>query len=247
MIRAGAVAVVALFLSTSAPAQGVVGDLLAGKLVNPKVGQWAWYNLVASQGGKKYVIRQAIVGEEKVGRKDGYWVEFEIVPEVGYKLIYKMLLTGPASDPNNIHRVIQKNGTDPAEEVPVEPETAGDDGSKPKRQSLGMEDVVTGDGPIRAERFSVSNGDKSFDVWINEKVYPTGIVRLRSLDGEMILRNHGQGGEYAQSVIRETPVSAQSPNPTSTSKPRIRAEAGKPKADAPEAGSPSPPEKEAQP
>jgi hypothetical protein len=247
MIRTGAVVAVMLSISTAAVAQGVVGDLLAGKLINPKVGQWAWYNLVASQGGKKYVIRQAIVGAEKVGRKDGYWVEFEIVPEVGYKLIYKMLLTGPASDPENIHRVIQKNGTDPAEEVPVEPESTADKEAKPSRHSLGLEDVVTGDGPIRAERFSVTQGSKTFDVWINEKVYPTGIVRLRSLDGEMILRNHGQGGEYAQSAIRETALSSQSPNTASSGKPRIRAEAGEPKATAPEAGAPPAPNEEAQP
>lgn len=187
-------------------AQGLVNDLLAGKLVKPEVGQWAWYNLTAAKGGKKYVIRQAIVGEEKVDRKQGYWVEFEIIPEVGFKMVYKMLLTGPASDPENIHRVIEKSGVDPAREVTVDSSTEGDIDDGSKRRSLGLENISTLDGIIRAEHYEVTKGDQQIHVWINEKVHPTGIVRIRSLDGEMVLRNHGEGGESAQSVITEQPL-----------------------------------------
>lgn len=195
-----------VFLLPKAYAQGLVGDLLAGKLVDPKPGQWAWYNLVDATGGKKYVIRQAIVGEEKVNRKPGYWVEFEVIPEVGFKMVYKMLLTGPASDPKNIHRVIEKSGVDPAREVAVDAAAPANNVPESKRRSIGQDEVVTINGPVRAEHYEVTQGDQIINVWINEKINPTGIVRMQSQDGEMILRNHGEGGENAKSIVTETPL-----------------------------------------
>ena len=209
MKHAVALLIVSFLASMAAGAQGVVGDLLAGKLVNPKVGQWAWYDLVAGKDHQKFVVRQAIVGEEKLDRKKGYWVEFEVIPEVGYKIVYKMLLTGPASDPKNIVRVIEKSGPDPAVELNVsaaEAEAAGDQESEAKRKSLGIEEIRVLDGGIRAEHFEVTDGARKMDVWINEKIYPTGVVKMTSLDGQMVLRNHGEGGEYARSVITETPI-----------------------------------------
>lgn len=193
----------------NAKAQGVVGDMLAGKLVDPKVGQWAWYDLSAGGDSKKFVVRQAIVGEEKVGRKTGYWVEFEVVPEVGYRVIYKMLLTGPASDPRNVIRVIEKTGDEPAVELEVDPESAsGAETAKPERKSAGHEDVTTMNGVVSAERYEVAQDGQSMQLWINESVKPTGIVKLESRDGRMVLRNYGEGGDYAKSVIAERPISA---------------------------------------
>jgi len=214
-------------------AQGLAGDLLAGKLVNPKAGQWAWYNLTDARGGKKYVIRQAVVGEEKVNRKQGYWVEFEIIPEVGFKMVYKMLLTGPASDPKNIHRVIEKSGVDPAREVALDAGSPASSALESKRQSIGMEDVSTMNGIVRAEHYDVTQGDQTIGVWINEKINPTGIVRMRSRDGEMVLRNHGQDGENAKSVITETPLPPDESTAMPTPRAEIKAET-KPKESKPE-------------
>lgn len=202
--------IVVLTLSSASSAQGIVGDLLAGKLVNPKVGQWAWYDLAAGKGEKKFVVRQAIVGEEKVGRKKGYWVEFEIVPEIGFRAVYKMLLTGPASSPENIIRVIEKNGPEPAVEIEVEHSAATTEPPKePERKLVAAEKVATLEGEVQAEHFEVEHAGKKMDVWINEKVNPSGIVKLKSIDGEMTLRNHGEGGEFASSVIKETPLTPQ--------------------------------------
>lgn len=187
--------------ASSVHAQGVVGDLLAGKLVDPKVGQWAWYDVLAKDGSKQYVLRQAIVGEEKVGRKYGFWVEFEVVPEVGYRSVYKMLLTGPAGEPDNVHRVIEQSGIDPPRELPIPEQNAAPGESRPKRTSLGADTVKTLDGKVRAEHYEIVDGDKSTHLWINERIYPMGIVRLESDSGVMVLRNHGAGGQYARSVI----------------------------------------------
>ncbi|MBX7255830.1 MAG: hypothetical protein K1Y02_05675 [Candidatus Hydrogenedentes bacterium] len=196
----------------AAHAQGVVGDFLSGKLVNPKVGQWAWYDLIDSRGGQRYVVRQAIVGEEEVGNKDGYWVEFEIVPEVGYKIIYKMLLTGPTSDPANIHRVIEKLAPDPARELALDTESQKAAPEKsPKRKSQGMDSIDTLDGKVRAEHYEIVDGEKKVDLWINDQVTPSGVVRMRAPDGEMTLRNYGIGGKNGESSIKEPPLSPDAP------------------------------------
>lgn len=196
----------------AARAQGVVGDFLSGKLVNPKVGQWAWYDLVDTRGGQRYVVRQAIVGEEPVGKKTGYWVEFEVVPEVGFKVVYKMLLTGPASDPANIHRVIEKLAPDPAREAALDANAnAAAPAKPPKRKSQGMDTIDTLDGKVRAEHYEIADGEKTVHLWINEQVTPSGVVRMRAPDGEMILRNYGVGGANAESSIKETPLSADAP------------------------------------
>ena len=192
----------AALLAGFAPAhgQGVINDLLAGKLLDPKVGQWAWYTLHAAEDEKPFSVRQAIVGSESVGRRTGYWLEVEVVPPEGYTTVFKMLLTGPASNPSNVHRVIAKHGLDPAREVAVEAQP-DEDTPRARRRSMGMENILTQSGIIRAERFAVTQGEQELDLWLHNDVLPTGIVRMRSQDGEMILQRYGTGGRDAESLI----------------------------------------------
>jgi hypothetical protein len=192
-------------VSAAAWPQGLVGDVMAGKLVNPKVGQWAWYDVTDTATSEHFAMRQAIVGKEEISKKPAFWLETEIVPTVGYKSVYKMLVTGPASDPKNVEKVILKQGIEPPKEVPISsrskaPENDGE-GNKPKRQSMGMENVETPSGVLQAERFHVVEGEQTTDVWINNEVKPTGIVRMRSPQGELVLRKFGEGGEYGQSAL----------------------------------------------
>jgi len=195
---------VALLLSGwSAYGQGL-NDLLSGKLLNPKVGQWAVYDLSDTSGKDKFVVRQAIVGEEKVGGKTAHWLELEIVPAVGFRTVYKMLVTGPASDPKNIHKIIVRQDPDPAETLPVDEVFAdAPPPREPSRESLGPESVKTGQGPLESEHFRVAADSGPVDLWFNEKVLPAGIVRMKSADGEMILRAYGTGGDEAKSAVDE--------------------------------------------
>jgi hypothetical protein len=198
--------IVGLLIASTATAQGLAGDLLAGKLLKPRVGQWAWYDLIDTKNNTKYVVREAIVGKEKVGRKTAYWLEIEVVPEVGYKTIMKALLTGPASDQKNIKRIILKDGLDAPKEMEVLPASEIPKRPRPKRESVGMEDVLTLSGAIRAERFRVTEGSEVMDVWINKDVLPTGIVRLRSTKGQWTLRSYGKGGDDGKSAIDLEPA-----------------------------------------
>lgn len=195
-----------VLLGTRTHAQGGVGDLLGGKLVNPKVGQWAMYKLIDAKENKKYFIRQAIVDKEKVGRKTGYWVELEVIPELGYRTILKMLLVGPASEAGSIKRIIQKDGNSMAVSLPVfdQPKEATKGGT---RKSLGKEDVITPKGVLKSERIMITSEDGSVvDLWLNDKVRPTGVVRARASGGELILQDYGSGGKSGRTAIVENPV-----------------------------------------
>ena len=198
---------VLLWCVAASAQRGVVGDVLAGKLVKPKVGQWTWYDLTDAATGQQLVLRQAIVAEEKVGKRTGYWVELEIIPTVGYKSVYKMLLTGPASDPKHMHRLIVREGTAPPQEMPLPPEPEdAPDPPKTERKSLGTEEVETVGGPIQAEHLKLTSAGDTSEVWVNDEVRPMGIVRMVSADGELRLRSYGEGGEDARSVIDEAPA-----------------------------------------
>lgn len=193
-------------LSGEATAQGFVGDMMSGTLVDPKVGQWAWYELHDAASGALYRVRQAIVGQEEVDDETGYWVEFEFLPGGGYKVVFRLLLTGPVSNPDNVHRVIRKHGPNEAEEVGLEAIRAGGRRERPQRRSEGLQRVHIGDEYIEAERWVVTDENREIVLWINEDVVPSGIAQMQSPDGGMYLQGFGRGGEHAHSVIEAYPM-----------------------------------------
>lgn len=181
-------------------AQGVLGDVFSGKLINPEVGVWSWYQLTDTATGAKFFLRQAIVGAEQVKRKDGFWVETELVPQEGFSSIFNMLLTGPASEPKNVHQLIVKDGARPPESVPV-PED-GYTGNEGARTLVGTEKVKLESGEeIDAEHFKIGTPGAEADVWLNDTVRPLGIVKMSSAEGELLLQRSGVGGKDGESVI----------------------------------------------
>lgn len=205
-MRSGAFFCAVLF-SGAALGQGLVGDVLMGDLVNPKMGAWAWYDLSDARGEQTSVMRLAIVGEERVGLKAGHWLEMEVVPLVGYRSVYKMLLTGPASNPKNVHKVLLREGRGEVEDVPL-PEEDGeaktDEPPDPERKLVGEEEIaVQADTKVKAEHYELVSDGKKVEVWLNEDVRPLGIVRMVSPSGELKLRAYGLGGQDARSVIND--------------------------------------------
>lgn len=197
----------AVVCAGAASAQGLAGDLLGGALVNPRVGQWAWYDLTDKVSGRNLAVRQAIVGEERTRGGTGYWLEIEVVPETGYKTIIKALVVGPAKKPGTVKRLLFKSGFDPVVEAEIpEDEERPEDAAKEKRESIGFEEIETGSGAIRAERIRVVQGDVERTVWLSDDVPPTGIVRLQSPNGEWRLRNFGSGGRFGESIIDKAPT-----------------------------------------
>lgn len=184
-------------------AQAPMADVLSGELVNPEVGAFAWYRVVDADTRALSFMRQAIVGKKRVGRKKGWWLETQVVPAAGAPTVYKMLLTGPASDAANIHEIVIQRGADPPEYVKAAdvPSTTPVATDLP-RTSLGMEKVPTVVGEVEAEHFVVGEPDHpAMDIWINAQIPPMGIVRIQSPEGEMLIQRHGKGGKDGESVL----------------------------------------------
>ena len=196
-------------LAGTASAQDMMADVFAGKLVNPEVGVYAWYNLKDFQSDRTLFLRQAIVGKEKVNKKDGYWLEIQVVPQVGFPTTHKMLLTGPASDPKNVHKIVLQEGLEPPRALELPPDDTEEPGERDsKRESKGFEKIVVPQGSLRAEHFVITRGEDSIDLWMNETVRPLGIVQMTSQHGELLLSRYGQGGKDGRTAIAERPADA---------------------------------------
>jgi hypothetical protein len=65
--------------------------------------------------GKKSTMRNSVVGKDG----DLFWYEVSIT-EAGARNVIKMLLKGDPNNPENIQRLIMKNGDQPAQEMPRE-------------------------------------------------------------------------------------------------------------------------------
>ena len=187
--------------------QELLSDVFAGKLIQPEVGVYAIYDLTDTSTGKRFLLRQAIVGEESVKHAPGYWVEVELVPELGFPTVFKMLVTGPASEARNVHRIIVMEGGGEPQELPVDAEALKSDiASDTPRKSAGTDRIPMTDGEIEAEHFVLGNNEADqCEVWTNDTVRPTGIVRMRTPNGELTLRRYGKGGPDSVSAIKTEP------------------------------------------
>lgn len=79
------------------------------------VGGWSEYAVTETESGKKSTMRNSVVGKEG----DSFWYEVAIT-EGGVRNIIKMSLKGDPNNPENIQRLIMKNGDQPAQEMPRE-------------------------------------------------------------------------------------------------------------------------------
>jgi len=192
-------------LPEGASAQGMMSDLLLGKLVNPQVGAYAWYTLKDQATGQEYFLRQAIVGTEKIKRKEAWWLETELVPKIGFSSVYKMLLTGPASEPDNVKRLLVREGNGAVQEISMENGGDWEDEKDIPRESAGIESITLPAGDIQAEHYIVKDGEPPTEIWISEQVPPMGLVKMKNSEGELTLQRFGNGGKDGQSAIPTNP------------------------------------------
>jgi hypothetical protein len=199
---------IALFIimclgGVTAHGQGMLSDMMSGKLVKPEVGAFAWYNLTDSATKQAYFLRQAIVGTERIKRKTAYWLETELVPKVGFPSVYKMLLTGPASNPKNVHRLLLREGQGGVQEIEVDRTQRGEEGSEVPRTSKGMESITLASGEIETEHFVIDDPEGEIEIWVSDLVKPMGLVRMITPLGELMLQRYGVGGKDGESAFPE--------------------------------------------
>ena len=193
-------------LPEGARAQGMMSDLLLGKLINPQVGAYAWYSLKDQATGQEYFLRQAIVGTEKIKRKEAWWLETELVPKVGFSPVYKMLLTGPAGEPDNVKRLLVREGNGAVQEISMENGGDWEDEADIPRESTGVETIPLPSGDIQAEHYIVKDGEPPTEIWISEQVPAMGLVKMKNSEGELMLQRFGNGGKDGQTAIPTGPI-----------------------------------------
>ena len=201
-------------LCQSTHGQDGIGDVLSGSLIKPEVGVFVWYKLTDNSTESTYYLRQAVVEKEKVKRKTGYWVETQLLPEQGIPILYRMLLTGPANDPNHVHRILVQGNTGVMDEVDVsvmvdeKPETLA-------QEDLGEASVETVQGTLTCRHVRLL-GEEPMELWLNDTVRPTGIVKAESARGTLLLQRFGTGGPdaAAQAAPQKEPVASSGDNVT---------------------------------
>jgi hypothetical protein len=217
--------VLSAFLPAAAPAPAqvpVTRDLpkFFG-VFNPTIGAWSEYSVLETEGGKKSTMRNAIVGKEG----DGFWYEVAIT-EAGSRTIVKMFLKGEPNNPENIQRLIMKNGDQPAQEMPrefvmmgrrmathmFEARSGSSVAGQPdlRMEEVGAETVTVPAGTFTVKRNRIvdSGGKTLATADINDAVLPLGVVRSET---EKVKLELIASGRDATSLITETAVMMKTP------------------------------------
>ncbi len=207
-------AVAALVLTVSVCIVGFCGEpdnLLDNieRIKNPKVGQWVMYEIRDAATGSKLTMRQSIVGKETVNGTDYYWLETDMMPRRGNRVVTKILVKDNPSDPANILKIIEKRGQEPAREIPVpKPPSTGQQKKSGATRNVRVEDVGaekfnTRDGSVETHHYRVKTQSGSIELWTSKQVGLSGLVRRLGPSGDMTLIAYGNSG--AESVISTSP------------------------------------------
>ena len=173
MIRRAAVLLLPVLLFGAVPARSQAPSMKELPkffgVFSTSVGGWSEYAVTEIEGGKKSTMRNSIVGKEG----DSFWYEV-VITEGGARNVIKMSLKGDPNNPENIQRLIMKNGEQPAQEMPREFVMMG------RRMATSMFESRSGS--------SVANqaGLKSVEVGTREVKVPAGAftaVQNQLVDG----------------------------------------------------------------
>lgn len=187
----------------------------------PTVGAWSEYAVTEADGGKKSTMRNAVVGKEG----DGFWYEIAIT-EAGARNIVKMFLKGDPNNPENIQRLIMKNGDQPAQEMPREFVVMGrrmatamfesrSGSSVTSQPNIRIEEVGTRQVTVPAGAFTAvrsrildASGKVLATYDVVQDVLPLGVVRSET---DKVTMELTASGKDATSLITEVPVMMKTP------------------------------------
>jgi len=191
-------------------------------IYSPTVGAWSEYAVTEIESGRKSTMRNSIVGKE-----DGFfWYEVAITDGGGVRNIVKMFLTGDPNNPENIQRLIMKNGSQPAQEMPREFVMMGrrmatamfesrTGATVANQQNFKFEEIGKREVKVSAGTFTTvqnrlvdSTGKVLATFDYNERVLPFGVVRSETDKVKMELVATGKD---AVSQITEQPMMMKTP------------------------------------
>ena len=207
----------------------ISGALPAGAESPPKffgifsttVGAWSEYGVTEVESGKRSTMRNAIVGKEG----DSFWYEV-VISEGGTRNIIKMSLKGDPNNPENIQRLIMKNGDQPAQEMPrefvvmgrrmatsmFETRSGSSVANQPglKAMEIGTREVTVPAGTFTAVQNQLvdSTGKVLANYDSSKDVLPLGVIRSETDKVKIELVAYGKD---AVSLITEQPVMMKRP------------------------------------
>jgi hypothetical protein len=200
-----------------------------GEFKMTEVGSYATYKVIYKNTDAEQIVKHAIVGKEAsmavpVGEegkteepKELYWYERqEINPKTGKVVIAKMLISGNPQEIGTVHRMIFKEGKEPASELPQafvqlmnQASADSSEAEEPEIQKLGKEKVKIGDKTLECThlRYGPKN-QPTAELWTNDQVPLFGLVKsdVRELSMELI-----EYGNDAVSGITEEPEQLEMP------------------------------------
>ncbi|HKW89052.1 MAG TPA: hypothetical protein VJN21_09865 [Candidatus Acidoferrales bacterium] len=132
---------------------------------NPTVGSGAEYEMDTERG--KTTMEVAVVGQETVDGKDGYWLETSFTPpNMPNEIVVKMFYYRDGDDLVITHRIMQMGGGQPME-MPEMMQRG--DPSKPvvidirkNADDLGSESVTTPAGTFTCQHFKQKDGSSEY-------------------------------------------------------------------------------------
>jgi hypothetical protein len=186
--RFGCVGVLVAMLPLFASAQmGMhVAPAMRG-IFNPVVGSGGEYEMTAEKG-TKMVMEIAIVGEESVAGKDGFWFEMTMSNSPMGQMVMKSLTVVDGTD-TVVSRMIMQMGSRPPMEMPTQM-TKSSAQKQPadirdRAEDVGSETITTPAGTFTTEHYKMKDG--SGDAWVAAKAGPYGLVKFQGKESTMVL------------------------------------------------------------
>ena len=196
--KAATAAALALAFGLAAPAQEIGGPPPAGPpelpgAFKPVVGSGAQYEL-STEKEKNMRCAYVVVGKEKVGGDEGYWLEMRFeVGEEGSMLMKQLIVAH--GDKTTIKRMLFQAPGQPPMEMPVGVMAAvmkqDREGAAEKEpvlgKKLGTETVTVPAGTFLCQHYRAQSEKGTMDVWVSPKVSPYGMVKMVSQEMTMTL------------------------------------------------------------
>jgi hypothetical protein len=161
----------------------------------PVVGSGAQYQMTAK--GRTMDFAYAIVGQEDVDGKTGYWMEIRSQGgEMPGEMVMKQLMVLEGDKPQIKRMIMQPAGRTPME-MPVgmmsgmgqrgRAPQQGQQGDSSPGEMVGSEIITVPAGTFECEHYRKQEQNGPVDVWVSTKVSPYGMVKMTSAESTMVL------------------------------------------------------------
>jgi len=176
----------------------------------PSVGAWSEYRIINTKGSDTTLFKYSLTGKEEYDKADCFWYEYHITEEKKV-IIIKMLISGSPKEPDNLKRLIVKNGDDRAIELPVPKRHSAspEPSEKPELLTVGTETIATPTGKLKCTHLKFKDKKERIDIWTNEVIPFFGLARR--VDSSSVMEIIGYGKTGAKTGITEKPQKMPTP------------------------------------